>query len=93
MPLIEAARAALAASIEPKSTVSNALCDAKHIRVAKACHKVIAALTLDRDVRQSHRLREPQSLKLARREAKAPADLDRCDPVRDSTSPILNEDI
>jgi hypothetical protein len=71
MPSIEAAHDVLASSIELKSTMSNALCDTEHICGAKACRNDIAALTRDRDVRQSHRLREPQTLKLARREAKA----------------------
>jgi hypothetical protein len=93
MPLIEAARAVLASSIELISAMSNALCDTEHNRGAKDCRNDLAALTRDRDVRQSHRPREPQTLKFARREANALADLDRCDPGRDPTSLILNEDI
>jgi len=68
--------------------------DTEHIRGAKDCRNDIAALTRDRDVRQSPWPRGPQSLKLACREAKALfAGVDRCDPAQARISLILNEDI
>ena len=70
MPLIEAARDVLAASIELKSTMSNALCDTEHIYDAKDCRNIIATPTRDRNVRQPHWPRETSVSNFARREAK-----------------------